>query len=113
MLKLNIHYIATLRGYNKAYAFLMSLGISHNIAQRLAAGDTKKIPLDHLEKICIALRCTPNDLLDWQADNQAVDADHPLHALNRDTARLKNLEKLKSLPLDKLERLNELIGEME
>jgi DNA-binding Xre family transcriptional regulator len=113
MLKLNIKYIATLRGYTKAYAFLMKIGFSHNTAQRLASGNAKNIPLDNLEKICIALRCTPNDVLDWQADNQAIDADHPLHALNRDTARLKNLEKLKSLPLDKLERLNELIGEME
>ncbi len=113
MLKLNVKYIATLRGYPKAYAFMMKIGFTHNTAQRLAAGNARNITLDTLEKICIALRCTPNDLLDWQAGEQAVAADHPIHALSRDTSRLKNLEQLKNLPFDKLERLNDMIGKME
>lgn len=39
-------------------------GITHQNLTKLGRGDTKLISLDNLEKICIALECTPNDILE-------------------------------------------------
>ncbi|MBU2913985.1 MULTISPECIES: helix-turn-helix domain-containing protein [Reichenbachiella] len=112
MLKLNIDYLTRLRGISKNFTYLTKLGLSYNISQRLSTGNVKSINLGHLEKICLDLRCTPNDLLEWHAD-QSVSSDHPLHTLVRDPRLLESLEKIQNLPLDKFKRLNDLIDNLE
>ena len=39
-------------------------GISHATVYKISNSETKMISFDTLEKICIALECTPNDLLE-------------------------------------------------
>lgn len=42
--------------------------------QRIEGGRAKSIPLDTLEKLCLVLECTPNDLIHFVPDNnQAKD----------------------------------------
>lgn len=43
--------------------FAKSIGIGYPAACKLYDGDVSKINFDTLENICIALKCTPNDIL--------------------------------------------------
>lgn len=43
--------------------FAKSIGIGFPAACKLYDGDVSKINFDTLENICIALKCTPNDIL--------------------------------------------------
>lgn len=43
--------------------FAKSIGIGYPAACKLYNGDISKINFDTLENICIALKCTPNDIL--------------------------------------------------
>jgi hypothetical protein len=65
-----------------------------------------------LERLCIALRCTPNDLFDWEPCEQVnADKDHPLYALNR-PGKVTDMKKiLQSIPMDRLEEIDTLINE--
>lgn len=111
MFRLKIDHVAQLRGIRRTYSYLTKLGMSHGIAQRLSSGNVKNIHLDHLENLCKSLRCTPNDILDWQGED--LDSEHPLQTLRKDPTALKNLEKLRQMPLDKLEKLGELLDKIE
>ncbi|MCV9388249.1 helix-turn-helix domain-containing protein [Reichenbachiella ulvae] len=111
MLKLKIDHVAQLRGIRRTYSYLTKLGMSHGIAQRLSSGNVKNIHLKHLENLCKTLRCTPNDILDWQGED--LDREHPLLELRKDPKALKSLEKLRQMPLDKLEKLGQFLDEMD
>ena len=73
-------------------------------------GDMQTLKTHHMEKVCLALRCTPNDLLEWKPAESAP-TDHPLHALQR-RRRLDILEAIHSLPLEKLDELKEKLEEL-
>ena len=69
--------------------------------------------LEHLEKICMLLGCTPNDLLDWapQKEDEAV-AKHPLSALRREIKEVDLPVLLRELPLNKLGELQTMIEQL-
>ncbi len=43
--------------------FAKSIGVGYPAACKLYNGDISKINFDTLENICLALKCTPNDIL--------------------------------------------------
>ncbi len=112
MITLNTRYHFRSRGIKKAFAFLRKLGFSHNLAHRLAQDDTKGIRFDQLEKLCIAFKCTPNDLLQWQDEGQNIDGEHPLRQLSQ-RPELEHIQRIKSLPLETLQKVNDLIDELD
>ena len=62
MLKINIQDKLKQKGLNKnQFAKLMQIG--YPAACALYDGTTTRISFDTLEKVCIALECTPNDIL--------------------------------------------------
>jgi|CXWL01.1.fsa_nt_gi succinate dehydrogenase flavin-adding protein (antitoxin of CptAB toxin-antitoxin module) len=66
---------------------------------------------DHLERLCLLLNCTPNDLFDWRAGCKTVVHDAQLC---RTLIKQKNdiQTTLRELPLDKLEKLGEMLAEL-
>ena len=110
MLKFNLDAILSARGVKKKYAFLSKLGLTYPVARRLADGDTQTLRTNHIEKICLALNCTPNDLLQWTPDGN-VASDHPLQALNRPQS-VDILKEINQLPLNRLEELKAKLKEM-
>lgn len=60
------------------------------------------------------LNCTPNDLFDWREDGKTVVHDtHDTHALRTLTKQKNDIQTtLRELPLDKLEKLGEMIAEL-
>ncbi len=55
-----------------------------------------------LEKLCVALNCTPNDLFEWRdGKDETLPADHALNTLRKEA--IKNFSELmKDLPLEKM-----------
>lgn len=67
MLRLNLKRIADGKYPNKNQ-FSKATGIQYPAVCKLYEGNTKQINFDTLERICIALDCTPNDL--FESDNE-------------------------------------------
>lgn len=112
MLQFDATRLFKLRGIKKPYAFLCKQGLSHHIAQRLAAGSVNTLKLGYLETVCMALHCTPNDLMCWTPDEQyPLPDDHPLHALKQGQGMDMLLE-LKDLPLEKVSQLRDFLKEL-
>lgn len=63
MIKLNVKQILEQQG-KTPYWLAKETGISNNNIANICNGDTKSIRLDTMEKICKALNCTPNDIIE-------------------------------------------------
>ena len=59
---LNIQNILNSQGKTK-YWLSKQTGIDNTSIGKMCNGETKNIRLETMEKICIALNCTPNDIL--------------------------------------------------
>jgi DNA-binding Xre family transcriptional regulator len=102
-----------LRGIENPISFMMKNGINRSTASNLYRGQVELLRLEHLEKLCSLLRCTPNDLLSWTPNAKAPqDEDHPLQALKRDRPAKNIAEIASKLPLEKLDRLETILEEL-
>ena len=72
-MKLRIKALMKEKGINAPFKELRRLGISHAIAHKYMVGTKKWILVEHIAKICLLLRCEPNDLLEWTPDNNFQD----------------------------------------
>lgn len=79
MLKFNIKNLMKLRGITHPHAYLLKNGFSRSVAARIAAEKMTAISPSQIEKLCIVLKCLPNDLFCWTAgkDETATES-HPL-----------------------------------
>ena len=112
MLKLNITRVANLRGITNVFTFLRNLGISHNVAGRYVAGEALSISFRHLLTIAAALNCTPNDLIEYiPSATQPLSPEHPLNWLRKTTQPVNFQQLLKTLPLDKINQIAQIISE--
>jgi DNA-binding Xre family transcriptional regulator len=112
MLKLNLNYIFKIRGIKNTYGFIKKLGFSHDVSHRLAQGQTLGVKMKQLEALCLALHCTPNDLMEFEDTEGKVRADHPILNLKRDKEMVESIEQLRKLPLDKIKQLKRLMEEI-
>lgn len=81
MLIFNLKRALTIRGVKYATTFFMKHGYSRAVASSLAGMTT--VPPKHLEKLCLMLNCTPNDLFDWIPDAEHDKPDYALYELKR------------------------------
>lgn len=113
MLFYNFRRVFAQREIENPYRFLMKHGFSHNLAHRVSQNDINRFSLEHLERICFLLRCTPHDILEWRPKKDGeAEKGHPLNALRKDIAPVNLRDYLRSLPLDKLAEAQKLIGEL-
>lgn len=105
MLHLNLIPLLKARGVSQPYAWLVKSGFPVSAARRFAANDYKEIPLRYLEKLCLMLRCTPNDLLCWEPEGEVPER-HPLAALiSSEASGLEWIDELRGMSLDELRAL--------
>jgi DNA-binding Xre family transcriptional regulator len=102
------------RGIGNPRAALIKAGISARSAHSILHERKAHIRFDHLERLCMLLHCTPNDLLQWHPDERHFVPDsHPLQALaplpDADVAALH--ERLRHMPLEELRQLAGTIAE--
>ncbi|MBK7107652.1 MAG: helix-turn-helix transcriptional regulator [Chitinophagales bacterium] len=103
-----------MKGIEKPNTFLRKkAGLSPSISHRLLKKNVRSLPLDVVEKICLKLHCTPNDLIQWIPDNKVEEQmSHPLQNLR--TSPVPNLrERLQKLSKAQALELNKKIDEME
>lgn len=82
MLTLNLYPIFKARGIERPYTFLVKAGLTSHTANVLLNSKTKVFRLDHIEKLCLILKCDPSDLLAWYPNkNEIIDENHPLAKL--------------------------------
>ena len=112
MLIYNFQRIFRARAIEKPFAYLTSQGFSYDFASRVKRNEVKRLNNKELEKLCILLKCTPNDLLEWTEDSKYdIEADHPMRKLLR-TDKLTDLTKtIHNIPLDKIDEINQMINE--
>jgi hypothetical protein len=101
-----------LRGIEKHYNFLLNLGFVPSTANNFLRDEVTLFRLEQLEKLCMALNCTPNDLLEWKPDaNQAVAETHSMNNLkrqgDRDFPKLLN-----AVPMEKFEQIVDILQDL-
>ena len=109
MLYLNLKRVLRLRGIEKPNKFIVNLGFAPATARNLLRNKIWRMDFEHLERFCLALNCTPNDLLQWiPPENRAGAETQALIKLKRDDK--EDLSKLLgSLPMEKFEQVKEIL----
>jgi DNA-binding Xre family transcriptional regulator len=111
MLTLNLQRIFKARGIEQSYKFLVNAGFVPFIAHKYKNSKVTQIRVDHIEKLCIALNCTPNDLFEWFPDTLLDNRDdHPLHAIRQREKKIEINKMLSKLSLQRLEEVEQLIA---
>ena len=64
MLQLNLKRIFKARGIEQPYKFLAQNGFVPFTAHKYKNGKVEHMRLDHIEKLCTVLNCTPNDIFE-------------------------------------------------
>ncbi len=79
MLTLNLTPIFKARNIVKPYSFLIKAGFTAHTATDIANGQKTAYSLAHIELLCRALYCTPNDLFLWkETKDEPLAPGHPL-----------------------------------
>lgn len=110
MLGFNFQRIFRARGIDRPFSFLVKAGYSANFATRIANNRVERLNLPDVERICVLLQCTPNDLLQWFPEsNDKTNDKHPLISLKRSNTAVHITQLLKNVPLDKLNDIENVI----
>lgn len=110
MLKINLDRIFRVKGIDKPNQFLQRIGNSPAYASHLVQEKVTSIRFDKLEKMCIDLNCTPNDLFDYIPNKQSpLPPTHALHSISKTDAISEVNKLLHDLPLEKIEQLYTLL----
>lgn len=113
MLYLNVKRILDLRGIDKPFAYLHQNGFIRSTAHKFVHGDVWEIKLEQIERLCLLLNCSPNDLFEWKPDkNTRVAENHPLKSLNKEKSAPKISQLVKDIPVDKLHRIEDLLKQL-
>ncbi len=106
MLIFNMQRLFALRGIERPFTFLVKKGFPTSTASGMLRYYPTNIKIKSLEKICLALKCTPNDLFEWRDDKgETLDEDQPLNSLRREAVGAKLNDILKDIPLEKIGEL--------
>ncbi len=112
MLIYNFKRVFQARGIDKPRDFLIKNGFPRGIASSIAINKVDRFALKHLEKVCLLLNCTPNDLIEWKPGNKKQDnADTALYALKKEQKGKGAEELLRGLPMSRLEELAKVLRE--
>ncbi|MGL2965444.1 helix-turn-helix domain-containing protein [Flavobacterium sp. XGLA_31] len=113
MLKLNLHQALQSKGIENMNGFLHQCGIPYYTATRLIHNQVGSIPFKYLEKICIHLHCTPDELFIWTPDSEnAISHPHPMQKLEPKAQSQTITQKIKQLPFDKIREINNYIDQL-
>lgn len=112
MLHYNFERVMKARGIEHPYTYLINMGIHTHLASGIRQNKVGLIKMKNLEKLCLLLHCTPNDLMEWIPDSkQSADKSQPLTSLRKRDKMIDITRSLSSLPLDKLEEIGKFIDD--
>jgi hypothetical protein len=113
MLLFNPKRVFALRGIVRMSGFLVRLGFNYTQATKFLKAGKPTIKIKHIEQLCVALNCTPNDLFEWKAEtNTVLPETHSLNRLQK-AEKMQNLQQLvRDIPSDKLNLIASLLEEL-
>lgn len=102
MLSFNFTRIFQLKGISHPGPFLMKHGFKKTTAFRIAKNEAGTLVPSQIEKLCIILCCTPNDLMEWKPDSKHdVSENHPIRKLlPKETIDLRDIAH--DIPVEKV-----------
>jgi DNA-binding Xre family transcriptional regulator len=110
MLFLNLNRLFYLRGITNPHRFLVKNGFTANVSQRILHNQKTHIKMQQLLRLCELLRCTPNDLFDFNpSKNSYIDEGHPLHSLKKEAIPVNIPEYFIKASFSDIEELQNLI----
>lgn len=114
MLNYNLQRLFQLKGITEPLLFLIKAGIPRGAASRLVNKKISSLSTNHVEKLCLIFKCTPNDLLEWTpAKSGEIDTTQPLTKLMATSVIAFDMRSVQNeIPLDKLPAFYEKINEM-
>lgn len=112
MLQWRVKELLIEKGYMHSHKWLLQRKISPELATKILHNKQQRVELRHLNNICEAAYCTPNDLFVWQPEVPAqFKPSHPMQAL-RARAIANINQKLKSLSPEQIQELNKIVDDM-
>ena len=112
MIKYNFERIFRARGIARPFSFLQRNGFSDNFASRINNNRVARLDMKQLERLCLLLKCTPNDIMEWNPESVTdLDKSHPLNEIRRPIAEVDMVKTISSIPLCQLEEIENLIKE--
>ena len=114
MLKFNVKRAFALRGIERMTGFLVKLGMTYPRASRFLKTESGLIKIKDIERLCVALNCTPNDLFEWlpEASKTILPETHSLNALRKTKETPPLQQMLRDVPSDRLGELEEFIEQL-
>lgn len=113
MLIFNPRRIFALRGIEKPSGFLARNGFTAPTATKFLQAKGTMINISYLQKICLLMKCTPNDLFEWKTEaTNPIEETHPLNSLRRNEITTSIRELLKDVPVEKLPQVENLLREL-
>jgi DNA-binding Xre family transcriptional regulator len=112
MLIYNFKRILKARGIERPYTYLKKAGFSSSFASKVNGNKVKRLNLPEIERLCILLKCTPNDFYEWHPNNNlSVDDNHPLNKIKTSNIEVSLSKMINNIPLDKLKDIEKLIAD--
>lgn len=109
MLIYNMRRVFALRGIDKPHAFLVKNGFSPATATNMLGYYPIVFKVKSLEKLCVALNCTPDDLFEWRDGKDApLPETHALNALRKEAATHIS-EIIMDLPIEKMTEIKNFV----
>lgn len=113
MLKYNITRLFDLRGIIHPTAFLREKGFTRSESERFPQEKMKGLSLSQIERLCLALKCLPNDLFVWiPKKEEENNEDNPLWKI-----KVKNIKSIKgigeNIPIEKMDEFIAKVKEIE
>ncbi|MDF2450322.1 MAG: Cro/C1-type DNA-binding domain [Bacteroidota bacterium] len=113
MIYLNLKSIFEAKGIDNPSHFLWKNGFTRHTAHNLLYNKTEGINFRHLEKLCLLLGCSPNDLFTWHNKDQTnVLPTHSLQSLKKEKSIGSITKTLQQLPVSKLNELRNFLDSL-
>ncbi len=106
MLLFNLNRVVAIKGEKKSKAAILEAGVPYQTYLRMMKNKASFVTADILERLCLALKCTPNDLYQWIPSANAPE-NHPLEAMKYEGPDLHT--KLASMSVAEIDALRKLM----
>ena len=114
MLYFQIQGFLKTRGIDDAQQFLSHNKMPYHQQNKILYNKVEVLNLSLLEKLCELCDCTPNDLLAWKPDEgHPLPSEHQLHKLAPKNPEPSPTDRIRKLPLHKLNKLKDMLDELE
>ncbi len=113
MLEMNLKTLLEGKGIENPQRYLVAGGLPYYTVSRLFNNKIQNVTYATLEKLCLICNCTLDELFVWTPTEEQANANIALQKLKAKPAKPSPVERIKNLPLEKLEQLQQFIDGLE